>query len=86
MRNESYTFSLLLKILNMLLLLASYIFCRMTLTLSSIINFLLAFFFQEDNFSKFSGFADAFFENRHYQTKQAIKNLQPQDCSIFITS
>ena len=38
MRNESYTFSLLLKIPNMLLLLASYIFFRMTLTLSSTIK------------------------------------------------
>ena len=37
-----------------------------------------------DNFSKISGFTDAFSKSRHYQTKQVIKNWQPQD-SIFIT-
>ena len=77
MRNESYTFSLLLQISNMLLLLASCIFCSMTLTLSSTIKWsFLAFFFQGDNFSNFSGFIDAFSKNHCYQTKQTIKNRQ----------
>ena len=56
----------------------------MTLNLSYPLQliFVLASFCQGDNFSKFYGFTNAFLKTT---ITKAIKNLQAQDCSIFIT-